>query len=92
MSNNLMTDIREAKRGHDEYCKQKNEKEICLGVPIWEKVALTLKEASLYSNIGEDTLRKITNEKDCDFVFFVGNKRLIKRELFVKYIEKIYIV
>ena len=49
-------------------------------VPIWEKTALSLTEASAYSNIGVNKLREITNQKDCDFVLWVGNKRLIKRE------------
>ena len=51
-------------------------------VPICEKAALTLEEAAAYSNIGINKLREITNERNCDFVFFVGNKRLIKRKRF----------
>jgi hypothetical protein len=35
-------------------------------------------------------LRDITNEKDCKFVLWVGNKRLIKRRLFDQYIEQAY--
>ena len=56
-------------------------------VPIWEKSALTLSEAALYSNIGINKLREITDDNKCDFVFFVGTKRLIKRKLFDRYIE-----
>lgn len=51
-------------------------------VPISEKLTLTLEEAAAYSNIGVNKLREIMNEADCTFVLFVGNKRLIKRQIF----------
>lgn len=59
-------------------------------VPIWEKSNLSLEEAAAYSGIGINKLRELTNEKDCQFVLWVGNKRLIKRRLFDQYIEKEY--
>ncbi len=59
-------------------------------VPIWEKSNLTLEEAAAYSGIGINKLREITNEKNCNFVLFVGNKRLIKRRLLDKYLEQAY--
>ena len=59
-------------------------------VPIWEKSNLTLEEAAAYSGIGINKLREITNERNCNFVLFVGSKRLIKRRRFDAYIEKIY--
>ena len=55
-------------------------------VPIWEKVALTLEEAAAYSNVGINRIREITNNENCPFVLFVGNKRLIKRKPFEKYL------
>lgn len=58
-------------------------------VPIWEKSNLTLEEAAAYSGIGINKLRELTNERGCNFVLFVGNKRLIKRRLFDAYIERI---
>ncbi len=61
-------------------------------VPIWEKVNLTLEEASAYSGIGINTLRDLTNEKNCNFVLFVGTKRLIKRKLFEKFLESTYVI
>ncbi len=57
-------------------------------VPIWEKSNLTLEEAAAYSGIGINKLREITNERGCNFVLFVGTKRLIKRRLLDAYIEK----
>ena len=57
-------------------------------VPIWEKSNLTLEEAAAYSGIGINKLREITNERGCNFVLFIGTKRLIKRRLLDVYIEK----
>ena len=59
-------------------------------VPIWHKSNLTLAEAAKYFNVGMDKLRKITNDEDCNFVLWVGNKRLIKRKLMDEYLKKQY--
>ena len=59
-------------------------------VPIWEKSNLTLEEASAYSGIGINKLREISNKDDCDFVLWVGTKRLIKRKKLEEYVEKSY--
>lgn len=59
-------------------------------VPIWEKANLTLEEAAAYSGIGTGKLREITNDKNCNFVLWVGNKRLIKKRLFDKFIEQVF--
>lgn len=59
-------------------------------VPIWEKSNLSLEEAAAYSGIGVNKLRDITNDRNCNFVLWVGSKRLIKRRLFDQYIEQEY--
>ena len=59
-------------------------------VPIWEKSNLTLEEAAAYSGIGTSKLREITNDKNCNFVLWVGNKRLIKKRLFDKFLAQAY--
>lgn len=59
-------------------------------VPIWEKSNLTLEEAAAYSEIGINKLRDLTSEQNCQFVLWVGSKRLIKRRLFDKFIEQEY--
>lgn len=61
-------------------------------VPIWEKSNLTLEEAAVYSGIGINKLRDITNEKGCDFVIFIGTKRLIKRRKLDEYTDKIQVL
>lgn len=59
-------------------------------VPIWEKSNLTLEEAAAYSGVGINKLREISNQPHCNFVLFVGNKRLIKRKLLDKYLDESY--
>ena len=56
-------------------------------IPIKDKLNLTIKEASQYSNIGETTIRKLLNEKGCSFLLKIGNKHLIKRKEFEKYLN-----
>lgn len=58
-------------------------------VPVWEKVNLSLEEASANSGIGINKLmRELTNAKDCRFVLWVGNKRLIKRRQFEEFVAQ----
>lgn len=68
----------------------KNNNQKYNNVPLYKKTNLTLNEASEYSGIGINKIREITNEEDCNFVLWVGTKRLIKRKLFDRYIEKQY--
>lgn len=56
--------------------------------PIWEKDILSIEEASALFNIGEHKIRELSNQPNCDFVLWVGNKRLIKKNLFEKFLEK----
>ncbi len=59
-------------------------------VPIWEKYALTIYEATEYFNIGEHRLRQIVREnRQADFVLWIGTKVEIKRELFEKFLDEI---
>ncbi len=58
-------------------------------IPLYEKLNLTLEEASEYSGIGINKLRELSNQED-QLVLWVGRKRLIKRKVFEEYIEKIY--
>lgn len=62
-------------------------------IPIWEKSNLTLEEASAYYNIGINKLRQLTDAKECEkFVLWVGNRRLVKRVAFEKYLQGEYSV
>ena len=57
------------------------------GIPIWEKANLTIEEAAEYSNVGIHKIYELANKPDCEFVLFVGKKRLIKRKKFEKFLE-----
>lgn len=57
-------------------------------VPIWLKTTLTIKEAAEYSNIGINKIESLINGPNCDFVLYVGKKRLIKRKQFEQFIER----
>lgn len=59
-------------------------------VPIWEKSNLTLEEAALYTGIGINRLRELSNDENCPFVLWCGSKRLIKRRVFDKCMETRY--
>ena len=59
-------------------------------VPIWERSNLTLEEAAAYFGIGINRLREMTNDKNCKFVLWIGNKRMIKRKALEKYLEESY--
>ena len=65
-------------------------KKTTIEVPVWEKSNLTLEEAAAYFNIGQNKLRELTNDENCDFVIWVGTKRLIKRLKLEEYLAKAY--
>ena len=59
-------------------------------VPIWEKSNLTLEEAAAYSGIGKNKLRELSDERNCPFVLWNGNKHLIKRRELDKFTDGSY--
>ena len=59
-------------------------------VPIWNKANLTIEEAAAYFGIGMKKLRELTEDENCKFVLYIGSKRLIKRQMFEKYLEQAY--
>lgn len=54
------------------------------------KPILTLKEASTYTGIGINKLREISNDNKCNFVLFVGKKRMFKREQLLDFLNNAY--
>ena len=53
-------------------------------VPIW------IYEAAEYFNIGEHRLRQLVREnRQADFVLWIGTKVEIKRDLFEKFLDEI---
>jgi len=56
-------------------------------MPIYEKYALTIEEAALYTNIGQNKIAKLAKDPRSTFVLYVGNKKLIKRKEFEDYLS-----
>lgn len=61
-----------------------------IAVPIWERVNLTVEEAAAYTGVGENKLRQLSDEKGCNFVLWIGTKRLLKRKKLEEYLENQY--
>lgn len=61
--------------------------ETLYGSPLWEKPYLTLEEAVAFFHIGIHRLRVLSNADDCDFVVWIGSKRLFKRKKFEKFVD-----
>ncbi|MDO4831642.1 MAG: excisionase [Clostridia bacterium] len=56
-------------------------------IPIWEKRNLTLEEAAEYFGIGVSKIRELSNQEGCEFVLWIGTKRLIKRTKLEQYLD-----
>lgn len=57
-------------------------------VPIWEKVTLSIEEASEYSGIGSNKLYKMIAEpSSAEYVLYNGKRKMIKRKAFEKFLE-----
>ncbi len=59
-------------------------------VPVWEKSTLTLEEATAYSGIGRNKLIELSDNPSCDFILWIGRKRLFKRKKLDEFIDKAY--
>lgn len=56
-------------------------------IPIWEKQLLTIDEAALYTNIGQNRIAEMLRKPSCPFVIYVGRKKLVKRKEFEKFLS-----
>jgi len=61
-------------------------------VPIHLKMTLTIREAAEYSNIGINKIDSMLRMPNCQFVLFVGSKKLVKRKAFEDYIGQRLII
>ena len=59
-------------------------------VRISEKPTLSLLEAAAYTGIGIQRLIRMSDTRDCEFVLFVGKKRMFKRKKLEEYLESLY--
>jgi len=56
-------------------------------VPIWEKAYLTLAEAAEYTGIGVNKLRALSDQEYCNYVLWVGNRRMLNRKKLEEYLD-----
>ena len=57
-------------------------------VPVWKRYLLTIPEASRFYHIGERNLRSFINTHQSEiFILQIGNKTLIKKDLFEEFIK-----
>lgn len=61
-------------------------------VPIHLKMALTIKEAAEYSNIGINKIDQMLKQPNCPFVLFIGTRKLVKRREFEEFIHNKLII
>lgn len=59
-------------------------------VPISEKWMLTLEETAAYTGVGMQKLREISADEKCDFVLWVGSKRMFKRKKLEEHLDRVY--
>lgn len=57
-------------------------------IPVWERTLLTLNEASAYTGLGINRLRRIANSNENELVVWVGSKRMFKRRKLDEYLER----
>ena len=62
-------------------------------IPVWEKYALTIKEAAEYYNIAETKLRDfLLANREAPFVLKGGARLLVKRRLFEVFLDESNII
>ena len=59
-------------------------------VLLKDKPIMTLVEAADYTGIGRQKLCSISDDPDCDFVLWNGNKRMFKRDKLLEYLNNAY--
>lgn len=60
-----------------------------LEIPIYQRFSISVEEAAAYFMIGENRLRElIKNDRNADYILWVGSTVRIKREQFEKFLAK----
>ena len=62
-------------------------------IPFWERYMLTIREAAEYFHIGEKKMRQIVEEYEgAEFIIMNGNRVMIKRKSFEKFLDTATVV
>ena len=57
-------------------------------IPYWERYMLTIREAAEYFHIGEKKMRQIVEDYEgADFMIMNGNRAMIKRKNFERFLD-----
>ena len=57
-------------------------------IPYWERYMLTIREAAEYFHIGEKKMRQLVEDYDgADFIIMNGNRAMIKRKNFERFLD-----
>lgn len=56
-------------------------------VPIWERTLLTISEASDYSGVGINTLRRLLDKPNSNLILWVGSRKMVKRKKLDEYLN-----
>ena len=59
-----------------------------MSLPVGENYTLTIKEAAAYFNIGLKKMRRLAEDNIGNFAVYSGNRYLIIRKKFEKFIEE----
>ncbi len=60
-----------------------------INIPVEKKINLTIREAAEYSNIGINKITELLKNPMCNFVLYIGNKKLVKRKEFEQYLSSV---
>lgn len=62
-------------------------------IPLWEKYTLTIDEAAQYFGVGTNKLRRLAElNPTANWILENGNRKLIKRKQFERYIDSISVI
>lgn len=60
-----------------------------IDIPVWEKYTMTVEEASKYFMLGQNKIRWLAEQnRHADWYIMNGNRLLIKKKQFEKFIDK----
>lgn len=61
-------------------------------IPIWERELITVEEGTALTGIGFLKLRAMSNESGCNYVIWIGAKKMLKRRKLEEFLEESFSV
>ena len=72
--------------------QEKRDRTEVVPLPIHRKLALTIRKAAEYGNIGIDEIDWLLRQRDCPFVLYIGSKKLVKRKEFEAFVSNSFAI